>query len=241
MATANHNVDSYIESYDLEPIPVCEPHRQSDFDEWLMNHSIGQLFDVHSSTALRWQIIHWIYTIPFVSQTYADPKLRSVLGTAVDRFRDSLDGDPSQFDPSVVFSVPVKSLGFEEVAFCVSEEFEIIPHPYSYEAVCIRLHVDPEVFRQHIEWQMKVDGISELIKTNDLAVRPKNSSVTTNQIDLFGPVDYSDLSLVIKPITVSGLRQPKPDLKVAGQWDNDPGPVLIDFISADPVSINTGS
>ena len=72
MATANPSIDQYIDDHDLEMIPVCDPHEQRDFDGWYLSLSLDQLINVHSSLRLRWEILHWIFTVPFVSREYAD-------------------------------------------------------------------------------------------------------------------------------------------------------------------------
>lgn len=192
-------------SYTPQAIPVCEPYQQSDFDDWLMCHSIEQLFDAHSSLALRWQVFHWIFSIPFVSKTYGDPKLRSILESAASRFQASRQPTGQKADTSIVHSVPIRSLDFEDVPFSLTEDYRVVPHPYSFESLCMRLQIDPGVFRDHIEYQMSTDGIAELIKTGSMAVKAKIDLVSTDQSDFFGGVDYSDLSLLThdRPIQIN--------------------------------------
>jgi hypothetical protein len=215
MAIANPRIDQYIDDHDLELIPVCDPHEQLSFDEWYIAHSLEQLVDAHSSIKLRWEIIHWVFTVPFVSREYADTGLLTVLQSAVDRFRDSINSDPSAFDDSTCFSVEVQSLDLPEVPFRVTKEFGIAPHPYSFEAVCIRLQVDPEVMRQHVQYMMRVRGIDELIDKNEMAVRAKREAAGCEQQDFLGSVDYSDVKLFVPPIAVPGLLRRKPGTRVA--------------------------
>lgn len=217
MATAHPNIDDYVDDYDLTPIAVCDPHEQEMFDEWLLQHSLHQLENPHSSIALRWQVIHWIFTIPFVSRAYADPKLRQKLDTAIQAYRDSLEGRPEADLEATVFSVEVPSMDLKEVAFSITDEFSVIPHAYSFEAVCMRLQVDPEVMRQHVTYRMRVCGIAQLIEDNEMAVRAKCDAPEVEQMDLVGAVDYSDLKTFIQPITLAGIHRPKHTLKVVDE------------------------
>lgn len=216
MANANPSIDQYVDDHDLEMIQVCDPHEQADFDEWYVNHSIGQLFDAHSGPELRWEIIHWVFTVPFVSREYADIALYRILEGAVQRFKDSVQGNSEAVDPTMCCSVDVPSLNLVEVAFQVTPDFRIIPYSYSFEAVCRRLGVDPEEVRDGIRYQMHRKGIDRLIENNATGVSAKCAPPSCKQQDLIDLVDYSDVKVFISPIAVPGLvKRQKPFKKVA--------------------------
>jgi len=205
MASANPKVDQYIDHHDLEKIQVCEPHELVNFDEWYISHSLEQLMDVHSSIKLRWEVMHWIFTIPFVSPEYSEPRLRRILETIVDRFRQSVSEGKQTLDPTTCYSIKVPSLGLEEVAFNVTESFRVVPHSFSFEAVCIRLQVEPDVMRTNISYMMRMRGIDQLIENSDMAVRAKRLAPEYEQHECIDGVDYGDIRCFVRPISVPGL------------------------------------
>ncbi|HRP04368.1 MAG TPA: hypothetical protein PLV87_05610, partial [Opitutaceae bacterium] len=55
---------------DFETAMVMDPREATAFYEGLLHRSLDQLFSEHSTPELRWEVLHWVYSIPFVSRDY---------------------------------------------------------------------------------------------------------------------------------------------------------------------------
>jgi len=211
MASANPKVDdsteldAYIDNNDLEKILVFDPHELQDFDEWYIAHSLEQLMDVHSSLKLRWDIMHWVFTIPLVSRDYIDTELRQVLETVVSQLKAAVEIGRMAHDPTTCFSLKIPSLDLIEVVFNVTEDYLVIPHSYSFEAVCIRLQLDPEVMRSNVKYMMRKNGIEHLIECMESAVRAKCAPPRFLQYQMVDGVNLADIKTFLTPISVPGL------------------------------------
>lgn len=195
---------------DSETPIVMEPTEATGFYEGLLLVSRDQLFDQHSSPELRWEILHWVFSVPFVSRDYGSPFLRAILAKAVRRFREGISAGKT-FDPNTCHAVQVASLGFKEVRFRISEDFEILPDVSSFEHVCIRLDMHPEVLQERIEEGLKERGISELIEHAKMGVRPKCAPRLMEQQN-FVDYDWGDIRYFIVPETVKRLVRREPRL-----------------------------
>lgn len=196
---------------DFETEIGMEPREATAFYEGLLHRSLDQLFSEHSSPELRWEVLHWIFSIPFVSRDYGIKPLRVILAKAVDRFREQNTPGAKSFDPNTCHAVPVQSLGFKEVRFRISEDFEILPDVCSFEHVCIRLDLNPAVLQERIEEGLSSHGIAELIEHAKMGVRPKCAAPEMKQED-FVSHDWGDIRYFIVPETVKRLvrREPRP-------------------------------
>lgn len=59
------NARKYIDApnvYESEQEPIYNPDEEEAFYEWFLQRCLKQLFDAHSSMALRWDIKHWVFT-----------------------------------------------------------------------------------------------------------------------------------------------------------------------------------
>ncbi|TVS17392.1 MAG: hypothetical protein EA417_06995 [Gammaproteobacteria bacterium] len=175
------------------------------FADGLLERSLDQLFDLHSSLALRWEVWHWIFTIPWVSEAYGSKPLRAILMAAVQRYRDELSrsGGAPSVDPTVIHALPVPSLGYKEVRFCVGEDFSVLPAAGSFEHVCMALGVPPELVQDECERELDSLGIAELMSSSRMGVRAKCAAPEMSQQDLIG-TDYSDIGCFVVP---SSLRR----------------------------------
>ena len=198
-----------------EPVPVVVEDRESvAFCEGLLLRSLDQLFSLHSSLELRWEVWHWIFSIPFVSREYGVKPLRATLATAVDRMRRS---NAIAIDPDTCHAVPVPQLGYREVRFRLSNSLAILPATASFEQVCLTLGLNPEALQDQIEEGLRSHGIAELIDQPRMGVRPKREAPAMTQHDLID-VDFSDIACFVVPATLRSpfARRPKPAEEAEG-------------------------
>lgn len=189
---------------DTEQPIILTPEESIAFFEGLLYRSLKQLFSLHSTVELRWEVMHWIFSIPFVSSDYAEKPLRAILVGVARRFRQSVKESAEVFDPSICHAVPIESLGRSEVRFRITEEFDVVPETCSFEHVCIRLGLNPWELQERIEDDLKTEGVSELIEHAKMGVRTKCKSPRMIQDDLLS-YNWDDIRYFIVPATVQGL------------------------------------
>lgn len=188
---------------------------ESAFDEWFLQRSLKQLFGAHSAPLLRMDVQHWVFLVPFVTDEYAEPHICRSLETAKNRFRVMVERRSVVHDPDETLSIRISDPVNQDVAFRISPEFDVIPYRFSFEAICLRLMVDPEVMREQIRAQMNREGITQLIENQEMAVSDKCLTASISQDDMFG-VDYRDVRMLIAPDSVPGLachRAPTTDVE----------------------------
>jgi len=183
---------------------VLSPEEEEAFDEWFLQRSLKQLFGAHSAPQLRMDVQHWVFLVPFVSLDYADPHIRHALDAMRDRFREMVERRSVVHNPDETLSIRIREPDDQDVAFRISAEFQVIPYRFSFEAVCLRLMVDPEVMREQLRAQMDREGITQLIENQEMAVGDKCATASITQDDMFG-VDYRDVRMLIAPESIPGL------------------------------------
>lgn len=176
----------------------------TDFDQWYLKVSLKKLLNVHTSNQERWNIIHWMTSYPFVSDRWADPELRNILTRATNRLKLSGDIEPADIDPHAVIEREVSSLGLTAVCFSVTRRFEVVPYLTSFEAVCLRLDLDPEDLIAHVEYMMRQRGIQYAIDNRLSLVKPKIEPVPKT-LGLFD-FDDSDPRVAIVPCSIKQIR-----------------------------------
>lgn len=194
--------ESFLDSCNSENVLTQE--EEQDFDEWFLQRSLKQLCGPHSAPQLRWDVQHWVFLVPFVSREYADRHVRLTLEATADRYREMVERGSIAHNPDETLSLRIRKPEDQDVAFRITKEFSVIPYRFSFEAICLRLMVDPEQMREQIRFQMNKEGITQLIENNQMAVREKREAPTHSQNDMFG-VDYADARMFVEPMAVPGL------------------------------------
>lgn len=194
--------ESILDSCSSENVLTLDD--EQDFDEWFLQRSLRQLVGTHSAPQLRWDVQHWVFLVPFVSREYAHRHVRLTLEATADRYREMVERGSIAHNPDETLSLRIRDPEDQDVAFRITKEFAVIPYRFSFEAVCLRLMVDPEQMREQIRYQMNKEGITQLIENNEMAVRDKREAPTHSQNDMFG-VDYADARMFVEPNAVPGL------------------------------------
>lgn len=199
MATANPIVNPQMLVCDPDQYSGNTPSCSSTFDKTYLRVSIKKLLYVHTSHKERWSIIHWMTSYPFVSHEWADIELRQLLERAAERLKDSGEISSEDIDPLGVIERDVPSLGLRSVCFSVTKKFEIVPYATSYEAVCLRLGLDPEELWQHVQYLMRQRGVQHAMDNDESLVKEKIEPAPKTE-DMFG-TDFSDPLTCIIPIS----------------------------------------
>lgn len=203
---------------------------QLHFADGLLERSLDQLFDLHSSLSLRWEVWHWIFTIPWVSQAYGSKPLRAILMAAVQRYRNVLSrsAGATAVDTTVVHAVPVPSLGHEECRFCIREDFSVHPAIGSFEHVCMVLGVPPEIVRDECERELRALGVSDLMSSSRMGVKAKCATLEMSQQDLIGS-DYSDVRCFVVPYSLRRFGGFAPSSET-GARDNSTQQIALELV-----------
>lgn len=206
---------------DEESCFYVSDQEQLHFADGLLERSLDQLFDLHSSLSLRWEVWHWIFSIPWVSEAYGSKPLRTILMAAVQRYRNALSrsAGATAVDTTVVHAVPVPSLGHKEVRFCLGEDFSVLPAIGSFEHVCMALGVPPEMVRDECERELRALGISDLMSSSRMGVKAKCAAPEMSQQDLIGS-DYSDVRCFVVPSSLRRFGAFAPSSETGGRDDS---------------------
>jgi len=206
MASAKPIVSPTFLDYDPDQHSGDTSSCSKDFDKWYLMSSIKKLLNVHTSVLERWNVIHWMTAYPLVSHTYADPKLRRLLEAAAERLKNSGEVTPDEIDPLACIEREVPSLELANVCFSVTKDFDIVPHLSSFEAVCLRLGLDPEELWSHVQYMMRQRGIQEVLEDDQLSLVKLKKEPAPKTIDMFG-FNYCDHRECIVPMTQAAVRK----------------------------------
>lgn len=209
MATADPLVDPRILDYNPDQYSGDYPSDSREFDKRYLSRNLRTLLNVHTSIRIRWNIMHWVFTTPFVSREFADPELRRILDEAANRCKVEGDIKPEDIDPLACMSRDVPSLGLRDVCFSITRTLDVVPFPTSFEATCLRLQLDPENLRQDIAFLLKKTGIQALLDENKMGVKAKCDAPEAIQLSLSqdDDPDYSRRDVSVRPATVKEIAE----------------------------------
>ena len=103
-----------------------------------------------------------------------------------------------------MYVVDVKSLELDDVCFSLTKDFDVVPHLTSFEAVCLRLDLDPEDLWSHVKYMMNQRGISNVLQDYELSLVKEKKEPAPKTVDMFG-YDFAEKRVCVQPITIEKI------------------------------------